>query len=173
MDADLATTYRAARELDLTQVGGALVKWAFQVRGIPERMGSRGNGPPRVPTRMTLDDLSASSDWVILGERPSAEVAFGAVGRFWKPVIEWHEIEPRDFTDFTTPGWGKIACSLSVQPYGQNRTLLTYDVRTILNDPLSWVRFRRYWHLIGPFVGMIERAALRTIAAAAEHPGRD
>jgi hypothetical protein len=112
--------------------------------------------------------MTAGSDWVILGEQPGVEIAFGAIGRFWQPVIEWRPIEARDFTDFTEPGYGKIACSLSVLPYGTSRSLLTYDVRTILDDHLAWVGFRRYWRIIKPFVGTIERATLRTIAAAAE-----
>lgn len=168
VDANPKSTYEAVRELDFTDVHGPLVDASMWVRGLPERIRSRRHGPPRTPTRLTLDDMTAGSDWVILGEQPGVEIAFGAIGRFWQPVIEWRPIEARDFTDFTEPGYGKIACSLSVLPYGTSRSLLTYDVRTILDDHLAWVGFRRYWRIIKPFVGTIERATLRTIAAAAE-----
>lgn len=171
VDADPEATYRAVRDLDFTEVHGSVVDLSIWARGIPERMRARRHGPPRVPTRLTLGDLAAGSEWVILGEQPGIELVFGAVGRFWKPVIEWRTIEPRDFADFAEHGWGKIACSLSTIPYGRNRTLLTYDVRTILDDPRTWVSFRRYWRVIAPFVGAIERATLRTIASAAQQGG--
>ena len=167
VDADPATTYRAAREVDFASVRAPLVTLSMWARGVPERMRSR-HAPPRPPTRMTLDDLVAASDWRILGERPGSEVAFGVIGKFWKPVIEWRSFEADDFADFDEPGYGKIVCSLSVVPYGRDRTLLTYDVRTILDDSLSLKRFRRYWLLINPFVGVIERAVLSTIAASAQ-----
>ena len=35
--------------------------------------------------------------------------------------------EPRDFAAFMEPGRGKIACSYSVRPYGDRRTLFTYE----------------------------------------------
>jgi hypothetical protein len=168
VEADPTATYRAVRELDLAGVHSPLVTVSMWARGIPERLRSWRNPPVRLPTRMTLDDLAAASDWEILGEHAGAEIAFGAIGKFWQPVIEWRSFEARDFVDFVEPGYGKIACSLSVVPYGRNRTLLTYDVRTILNDPNSLVRFRRYWRLINPFVGAIERAVLRTTASIAE-----
>jgi hypothetical protein len=171
VDADPDTAYRAVRELDLTEVHGALVDASMWLRGLPERMKARKRGPIRVPTRLTLDDLTAGSEWVVLGERPGEEITFGAVGRFWQPVVRWRPIEPRDFADFAEPGFGKIVCSLSVLPYGTRRSLVTYDVRTILDDPLSWVEFRRYWRVAKPFVGAIQRATLRTIADTAERGG--
>jgi len=172
VDADPDTAYDAVRDLDFTEVHGGLVDAAFWLRGLPERVRARKRGPVRAPTRLTLDDLAAGSDWVLLGERPGEEIAFGAVGRFWQPVVEWRRIEARDFTDFAEPGYGKIACSLSVLPYGTRRSLVTYDVRTTLDDPLSWVGFRRYWRVVRPFVGVVQRATLRTVAEHAEHGGQ-
>ncbi|MCS7484746.1 hypothetical protein ACFFQW_43265 [Umezawaea endophytica] len=171
VDADPDTAYRAVRELDLTEVHGTLVDTSMWLRSIPERVKYRKRGPVRTPTRLTLDDLAAGSERVVLGERPGEEIAFGAVGRFWQPVVEWRPVEPRDFVDFSEPGFGKIVCSLSVLPYGTRRSLVTYDVRTIFDDPPSWVGFRRYWRVVKPFVGVIQRAALRTIADTAERGG--
>ncbi|GAY13516.1 hypothetical protein [Mycobacterium sp. shizuoka-1] len=104
----------------------------------------------------------------MLGERDGAEIAFGAVGRFWQPVIEWRSVDPTTFRGFDEPGWGKIAANFSVRPYGPGATLLSYECRTATTDPRSRRRFARYWWLIRPFVAHILRATLRQIKANAE-----
>lgn len=161
--------YHALRALDFTEVGGGIVDAAFRVRELPERWHNRHHKMPRVPTRLTFDDLVAGSEWVILGERPGAEIAAGAVGKFWKPVIEWREIEPGEFVSFTEQGYGKIVFSLSALPYGDTRSLMTYDIRVVTNDRASRGKFRAYWAVVSPFVGAVQNATLRL---AARHAGQ-
>jgi hypothetical protein len=104
--------------------------------------------------------------WQVLG-RDDREIAFGAVGRFWTPVIRWRQVSVDEFTRFAEPGWGKIAASLSVAPYGR-RTLLSYECRTVTTDATARRRFLLYWHLVRPFVGHVLRATLQTVKADAE-----
>lgn len=170
-DAPVAEAYAALRGLDFIEVGGGLVNAAFWVRGLPERWHSRHHKPPRTPTRLTLEDMVAGSDWVILGERPGVEIAAGVVGRFWKPVIEWRPVESAEFADFAEPGYGKIVMSLSTHPYGATRSLLNYDVRVTLTDSPSRRKFHAYWMMIAPFVGAIQMATLRLAARNARNPG--
>jgi hypothetical protein len=106
--------------------------------------------------------------WLLLGERPGHELAFGAVGKFWQPNIEWRDVDTADFASFSEAGWGKIAANFVVHPYGEYATLLTYECRTLTTDDGSRRQFRRYWWLVRPFVGHILRAALRTIRDDAE-----
>ena len=101
--------------------------------------------------------------WLVIGEHPGHEIAFGAVGRFWQPNIEWRDVAPGDFAAFSEPGWGKIAANFAVTSYGEHATLLTYECRTVTTDDESRRRFLRYWSLIRPFVGHIFRATLRTL----------
>jgi hypothetical protein len=75
--------------------------------------------------------------WLSLGEREGAELAFGAVGKFWQTNIEWCALPEAEFAAFDEPGWGKIACNFTVQPYDDGRTLLTYECRTATTDPVS------------------------------------
>lgn len=166
--APIEATYTALRGLDFTDIGGAIVDAAFWVRGLPERWKNRHHKTTRVPTRLTFDDMAAGSEWVILGERPGEEIAAGAVGRFWKPVIEWRHVDADAFTEFAEPGYGKIVMSLSVRPYGGERSLLTYDIRVILNDSASRAKFRPYWAVVAPFVKVVQATTLRTIARTAE-----
>jgi len=110
--------------------------------------------------------------WLVLGERPGREIAFGAVGKFWQPVIEWRDVPQNEFSSFAEPGWGKIAANFSVLPYGDHSTLVTYECRTVTTDPVSRRCFLRYWRFIRPFVGHIMRATVNKIKADAERSGK-
>ncbi|SER70993.1 hypothetical protein [Lentzea albida] len=169
VEADPASTYKALHSLDLTDLHGFLVNAAMGLRALPERW--REDRPPRHRTRLTLQDLDAGTDWVVLGEDPGHEIAFGAVGQFWRPVVKWAHVEARDFADFAEPGYAKVVCSLSTSAYGQRRTLVTAEVRVVLTDPRAWLSFRRYWRISTPFVGVISRAVLRTVRRSAEAGG--
>jgi hypothetical protein len=108
---------------------------------------------------------------LLLGEEPGRELAFGAVGRFWQPNIEWRDVSKAEFAEFREPGWGKIAANFSVLPYGQRNSLLTYECRTATTDADSRRRFARYWWLMRPFIAHIFRATVGTIRANAEQTG--
>lgn len=162
--ADLASTFQAATALDLLTVRTPLLFASMWIRGLPARL--RGNAAP-TPPRLVIAEIRLPG-WLVLGERPNREFAFGAVGKFWQPVIEWRDVAPADFTDFAEPGWGKIAANFSTAPYGESSTLLSYQCRTVTTDPDSYRRFKRYWWLIRPFVAHIMRATLNTIKANAE-----
>ncbi|BBY62223.1 hypothetical protein [Mycolicibacterium helvum] len=162
---DLATTYRAARGLDLLTVHTPLLDAAMWVRLLPSRL--TGRPVPTLP-RLVVGEGVGMPGWLVLGERDGAEIAFGAVGRFWQPVIEWRSVDAAEFRGFAEPGWGKIAANFSALPYGVDATLLSYECRTATTDPRSRQRFARYWWLIRPFVAHILRATLRQIKADAE-----
>lgn len=157
--------YSALRNLDLLTIRSSTADLAMWVRGLPERLKRRV--PPRQPTRLTYDDLVSSGDWVLLGEQPGREVIFGAAGRFWTPIVRWEQVEAEQFTEYGKPGRGKIFSSLSVRPYGRSSSLVTYDIRTVLNDPITHRIFKLYWVVVKPFVRAIMRATVRTAAEQA------
>jgi hypothetical protein len=164
--ADPETTFRAARGLDFLTVRTPLLVAAMWVRGIPDRLRHHGPGAP--PPRLVLGEGAGLPGWLVLGEEPGREIAFGAVGKFWQPSIDWLDVPAEEFASFAEPGYGKIAANFSVRPYGEHATLLTYECRTTTTDPDSRRRFARYWRLVRPFVAHIMRATLRTIRADAE-----
>jgi hypothetical protein len=65
---------------------------------------------------MRLADMPTHGEWVLLGEDPPREIAFGVVGRFLAGETVWAQIDAADFEAFTDPGFGKIACKFSCAP---------------------------------------------------------
>jgi len=161
VDAPIETVYPAARELDFLSVRSPLLLASFFVRGLPARL--RGRSPEPVAELRLAAGAEDVPGWLVLGEEPGRELAFGAVGRFWKAEIEWRDVPLDEFPAFDEAGWGKIACHFLVRPDGEGRSVLTYECRTATTDAVSRREMARYWWLIRPFVGHVMRATLRTI----------
>jgi hypothetical protein len=157
---DPAVSFRAARNLDFMTVHTPLLDLALWVRGLPARMTRR---VPEPPPRLVLSKGDPLPGWLVLGERFDRELAFGAVGKFWQLNIEWRDVSVNEFVQFNEPGWGKIAASFSVLPYGDQSTLLTYECRTVTTDPDSRRKFMRYWRLGRSVIAHIFRATVHTI----------
>jgi hypothetical protein len=179
VEADLATTWQALCDLDLMQVHTPLMDVALQVRLLPgvvaRALGRQRPPEPEIPELKLRGEGPGLPGWLPLGEVPGREIAFGAVGRFWQPDIDWYDVAgmgPEDFAAFAEPGWGRIAASLSLRPYGRTRTLVSYEARTATPDPASARRFRSYWLLVRPFVGHILRAVLASLRDDAERATR-
>ena len=157
--ADGCTTFGAARNLDFLRVRTPLLVSAMWVRGLPAKLAHRTE---EVPPTLVVGE-GTMPGWALLGERPEVEIVFGAVGVFWHPQIEWHDVAPDDFAAFAEPGFGKIACNFSVRPYGDRATLLSYECRTTTTDTASRRAFARYWRVVHPFVAHIMRATVATV----------
>ena len=122
------------------------------------------------PPSLRLADLPRRGEWVLLGENPPAEIAFGVVGRFWAGETVWERIDAADFAAYDRPGFAKIACSFSLRQYGRDRTLVTYECRTRGTDPQSSKAFLRYWRALSPFIGVVLRAQLRVVESEVSAP---
>ncbi len=137
------------------------------LRDLPEIFGrTRGREP--APERLTFDELAGVPGWIKLDEAPGRELVLGAVGKFWRPRIDWRHVDPADFGDFAEPGYAKLALSLSIRPYGVGRSLVSYEARTATTSDLARKRFRLYWRLIGWGAGAMMSGALRLIGRDAE-----
>ena len=163
VEADTQVVFEAAKNFDFLTTRSPLVSLLMTARSVPGRLLGRPVIAPQ--SLMLARDPGALPGWLLLGEVPGREVAFGAVGTFWKPDIEWHDLAAEQFAGFAEPGWGKIACHLLVRPDGPGRSILSYECRTATTDPASRAQMARYWWLIRPFVGYVMRAVLRTIRA--------
>jgi hypothetical protein len=173
--AEVATAWQALCDLDLMRVHTPLMDAALWVRGLPDVVAStlgRDRPPQPPPPELRLRGTGPGlPGWLPLGEVEGEQIAFGAVGRFWQPEIDWYDVSdmsPGDFAVFGEPGWGRIGACFSLRPYGRTRTLVSYEARTATPDPESARRFRRYWLLVQPFVGHIMRATLESLRQGAE-----
>jgi hypothetical protein len=161
IEADTAVVFEAAKNFDFMTTKSPLVTALMTARSVPSRLSGR---PVVTPQALLLaSESGALPGWLLLGEVPGREVVFGAVGTFWKPDIEWHDLAADRFASFDEPGWGKIACHLLVRPDGPGRSILSYECRTATTDPVSQAQMSRYWWLIRPFVAYVLRAVIRTI----------
>lgn len=162
-------TYEAVVTADLTE-SGPLVTILNGLRFLPGRIRTivRGAAPPIVDDRLALGDLPTEGVWIRLAESPGKEIVFGAVGRVWKPDIEWATVEAEDFRTFDRPGYAKIAAAVSVRPYGDDRSLVSYEARTAGTDAMATRKFQRYWTVVEPFAGYVMARALRKMKAVAE-----
>ena len=107
--------------------------------------------------------------WVLLGTRPQDEIALGLVGTFWRPVIEFADVRPDDFREFSDPGFAKTIYSLSVRALDAKRTFLSGVMRTATTDQHARRWFRRYWTLgVGSGAHVLVNGLLDVTREAAE-----
>jgi hypothetical protein len=165
--------YAAVREADFMRAwrDSAAVRAMFAARGAAERaVAAARRRTPAVapePNVLRLADLTVRGDWVLLGERPPEEICFGAIGRFWAGETVWEEIDAAGFAGVDRPGLGKIAAGFSLRPYGDERTLISYECRTATTDEAARRGFMRYWRALSPFIGYVLRAQLRVVEETA------
>ena len=160
LDADLL---EVGKRVPLAGVLGAL-------RMLPELVSHllHGERPPQAPESMRLRDLAKPSPdqggWILLGERPGEEIAFGLVGKFWRPVIQYRQVAADGFRDFDEPGYAKTIYDLSVRPLPDGGSLLSGLMRTATTDEHARRWFRRYWTFgVGSGAHVLVHGLLETV----------
>jgi hypothetical protein len=150
--ADQMTTWHALMNADLIDVGRQrpLVALLGAVRMLPDLVWQRLHGEHgEMPERLTLRDTTelpmSGGGWVLLGERPPDEIALGLVGKFWRPVIEFADVEANAFKDWAEPGFAKTIYALGTRRVHDDSTLLWAMMRTATTDEHARDWFRRYW----------------------------
>ena len=138
IDGDPEAVYRALATIDIAAIPRSYlpVRALFAARTGAEHLVSAlrrrpapAHAEPDGPMR--LAELPTHGEWVKLAEDPPHELVFGAVGRFWGGQTAWETIEADDFAAFDRPGFAKLACALSLRSYGDARTLVSYEARTL------------------------------------------
>jgi hypothetical protein len=169
MPGDVEEVYAAVRETDFlaTVSESPVVRVLFGVRTLGERALGVVTGRPApepTPTEpLRLADLGSHGEWVVLGEDPPHEIAFGAAGRFWAGETSWEELDAAAFSALDRCGLAKIACNFSLRPYGAHNSLVSYECRTLAGDDETRRAFLRYWRTLSPFIGVVLRAQLATV----------
>lgn len=165
VDAPAGAVYDEIGRFDLGRVSDPVLRVLFWCRALPERL--QRLLFPKGSEEMTPAEIAIGTDWVLLGERDGEEIVLGAKGRFWTPVVTWDQIPVDDFERTTPAHHGRIVTSFAVHPYGDRRSVVTYEIRVDLPDTGTRRAFRSYWVTVRPFVGLVGRRILRAIRDAA------
>jgi hypothetical protein len=132
------------------------------LRGLPRLLARRpGFRPAR--SAPVLDEFLRVG-FVLLGERPGAEIATGAVGRFWRLAgNEPTSLRTReDFVAFAEPGYAKAAMAFLVRREGDGSRVIT-ETRVAGTSPDATRALLRYWRMIRLGSGAIRRSWLAAI----------
>jgi len=134
-----------------------LWRWLVRLRGL---------GSPK----STLREWGESNGFLCLAETEH-EVVYGQAGRFWSPNERAALVSPRTIEEFhglTDPGVAVAAMNFVVESRASGRGTRLFTetlVRCLGASSRRW--FRLYWLVIRPFSGLLRRAMLRGIKAAA------
>jgi hypothetical protein len=97
------------------------------------------------------------------------ELALGLVGKFWRPVIQYADVEAEDFRDFAEPGYAKTVYELSARRLDDRGTLLSGVMRTATTDEHARHWFRRCWTLgVSPGAHLLVHSLLEAAREAGE-----
>jgi hypothetical protein len=132
VDAGTEQTYQAVRALDPDQVAQTIpfMQLMVRLRDRPARLGRR---PHRVipPAPEILISEQYRQAFLLIDEEQGEELVIGMIGKFMSPTqMEFHRFDPPQFAGFDEPGYGKVAISFLVLPYGTGRSLLCTETRT-------------------------------------------
>ena len=153
VDAPVERAYSVARSLDMHD--STLVRRLYRLRGLPA-------------SGLTLEGM-LKWGFVLLADKPSREIVFGLIGRFWTPFPQIQRIQADAFARFDRPGFAKAVGNMAFTPLSDGRGVrVTTETRIHCMCDSSRRSFGLYWRLVGPFSGMIRKEWLRQIKHRAE-----
>ena len=133
----------------------------------------RGYGPRMRPTgaRAPLSETLIRFGFVFLGKIPGREMAFGLVGKFWRPDGGLLTLSAEELLRFEEPGYAKAIWNILVEERDAGRSLLSTETRVLCLGEEARRPFLRYWKWIEPFSGLIRISLLRGIRRKALEEG--
>lgn len=152
--------WRCIRHFD----GGSIpwIHFLFDLRDLPNRL--RGKENIEDDFRLSVNEVTASGKGFMILFEEGFEVVVGSVGQFWHLNIPFAHLTKNEFTDFNTPGWGKLAWAISVEPY-QDGSTVSLELRTTATDEDSWNKLERYYRLIGIGSRLIRKSVMSQVEA--------
>ncbi len=147
--------WKTARHIDLSKI--PWVRFLFDLRTIAEHF--QKNPKQQHDRRLGVDQIAAERNAFQILYEQNQEIVLGAIGKFWHLHIPFIPIDKYMFKDFSRPGWGKVAWSITVEPY-LNGSTICLELRTTATDDESWKQLNRYYHIVGIFSNLIRRTGM-------------
>ena len=119
-----------------------------------------GKWLPRSRVSTDLRQRLQGTGFVILAEVPNEEIVIGIAGRFWRTDGgRCMGLTADDFTEFSRPGYAKVAWNFKLRADSTESTVLSTETRIKCFGAAFW-KFRLYWTVVGPFRASCERRFL-------------
>jgi hypothetical protein len=142
---------------------------SFLVRGIfKAREWILRSEPEQITRPRGLVAQTKSLGWGVLAELPGREIVMGCATKPWEPNPVFRTLRPDEFASFDEPGYVKIVWTLRADPVGMDRSVFRTETRALSTDAGARKRFRRYWALVSPGIGLIRVALLPAVKSEAE-----
>lgn len=166
--ADPSATYAAIGSADL---GSDLaLDVVGSIRSLPERLAHwrLGIEEPQREKRAFDRLLGDDVQWIELAAEPGELRLVGLVARVSFGERRLEDVSPAEFGGFGSPGFVKVAASLTTRRGGDGATLLACEVRVCATDEETRTTLDRLWPLAGGALRLLLRRALAAIKAEAE-----
>ena len=163
--------WEAIRHFDMSEV--PWIRLLFDIRTLPDKLKGK---PKEQDRRLGVDQITDNGKGFFVAEEiPGREVVVASVGKFWHLNIPFANITPEKFKHFDTPGYGKLAWSILVEPYEEG-SVITLELRTTATDEASWRKLKRYYSIIGVASQLIRRTMMHhaeDLLGKLQRPGDD
>ncbi len=138
------------------------------LRGLPARLIGRRTRRKEAVHNEALIAAMRRQGFVLLGERPGAEIVLGLAGRFWQAAPSGVRLNGReDFMRYEERGAARASINFRVEPLSGGRTRVSTETRVRCFGGAER-KFKVYWAFIGPFSAWIRRDWLRLIKRSSE-----
>ena len=97
------------------------------------------------------------------------ELIAGLVGRFWNFDFGIRKLKPEEFWSFNEPGFTKVLTSFDIVPVpGTSDSIVRAEMRIHSTSADAKRKFRIYWTLLRPGIGLYMRSILEAVRRNAE-----
>ena len=160
VQSDPETAWNVVRHLDMGRV--PLVRLLFDIRTLPDRLKGQLKEEDR---RIGVDQITDKGKGFFIAEEiPCREVVVASAGKFWQMNIPFADVNPIQFKNFNVPDHGKLAWSISVEPYCEGCTI-AIELRITATDEKSWKKLSHYYSVIGIGSRLIRNSVMHHLEA--------
>jgi hypothetical protein len=161
VEAPAAMTFATAKGLSLDS---AIARLLFNARALA--LGGSVDRMPRAPKPFI--DQAREIGWSVLAEVPDTEIVLGAVTKPWEAAPAFRGIPASEFAAFREPDYVKIVFTLRADAEGSEASVFRTETRACTTSPSARRKFRTYWAMVAPGVGLIRVLMLAPVKREAE-----